>query len=245
MKTPCWLAPLALSLWLTARTEQARADPIVSDVLFERIRGNFKPIDHPVGFNISEKDENGTPREFRVPALTIDFVEGGKISDRFHFNAFTVTVTSDEEEPLPDRRGMPIMSEKFDLLSFIFASDTNPTPQGGRSDSYGIGVGKPAQVNQFLIEPAMENQAERAPIKIDPTRFNVMEKGGGISDYVDLGRVTGYFLSSDNQADYNPNLHVDARIPEQGGGLMTYDLIFNSAVSEPATIATSTVTDFS
>src|SRR5437867_2026575 len=116
-------ASVVITLW--SSSVNAQVDPL-SDTLFETILGNGVTINSPQTYQIFESQETGQPILFTVPALTVDFFENStsqQRSDRFHFDAYNVTITSDAESPLASRPGAILANEAFQIMSIRAISD--------------------------------------------------------------------------------------------------------------------------
>jgi hypothetical protein len=91
----------------------AQLNPGESDRVWETITDqNGATVNSPVSFSIPEDAAEPGPHVFTIPALTVDFVSpvDSSISDRFHFDAFNVTINSDSDaNPLFLRTGTTIV----------------------------------------------------------------------------------------------------------------------------------------
>ena len=70
--------------------------------------------------------------------------------------------------------------------------------------------------------------------------FDLVEPGQpGVSDYVDIGPIDIYFISSDTQGVYDPAEQVDGVVFEDQPGGLEYGLHFESDtdVPEPSTLS--------
>jgi hypothetical protein len=239
------VAWLIVSLGLAFGAAQAQAQVPNSDSLFELITDqNGAAVNDPQLFTVAEGVEG--PVTFTVPALTVFFREGlnGPISDAFHFDAFNVTITSDNNPGgMPARTGAITVSaaalERFEIFGFRAVSDGNPSPTN--SDSLTSRLFGFQDFTTPLVEPVAANQSETASVAFLSQRYDVVGDNGLISDYVDLGPVSAFFLSSDNQGDY-AGLTGNGTVTEDlvNGGTLNYSLMFqsdvNESVPEPASI---------
>src|SRR5262249_49746619 len=144
----------------------------------------------------------------------------GPPSDFLHINQYQVIIQSDVNEGGLDRRtavpavAIPASANEVFLPVSIFAgSDGNQGTTTTESDHVTIYTGFYGQPNpvpvfeRTIVEPLPEGIPE--PIiefSTGPLFFDLLEPDGSgkVSDYVDLPNgITGYFLSSDNPADFS------------------------------------------
>ena len=258
---------LSLTIGIGA-TNLAQANKVgSSDRLFETITGRAaitanpasggprNPALGPTAIDFSNllptEGAEGAATSITVPSLTVDWIEqNGMISDRFKFNPYTVTVTSDAATALGRRGGAVLIpfstfAETFSVVGITAFSDGNPTTTGEVSDSLAISFGSgqgPNGITTPIPEPPNEGTAETPlTFNIPAVMYDVQESDGTISDYVDVSGFSGFFLSSDTQADYTMpqfNFTADATVTEtnSGGGTLNYNLTFTSDVPEPASL---------
>jgi len=230
--------------------------------------GNPVPIIPGLSIPIPEPPAGATEGAltFTVPALTIDFVEPGSAaqikSDRLHIDPFQVRIVSDDEIGLQPRTGVKVIpasaNEAFLPVSIFAHSDgENPTNPTGESDHlvitlgfFGAGSGT-TFLDVHIPEPTPGDPAPEpaVPFTIPATGYDIVDPTPGsalpISDYFDHGQITGFFLSSDNQADYG-TIVPDGTVVEDGlptdpfyGGDAHYALGFTSdteMVPEPGSL---------
>jgi len=238
----------------------------VSDITAEFITDHHgTTIGSPLSYSISESipPEPGAITQL-FPGLTIDFYEPSapgsgvppQISDRLHIDPYQVTVTSDDENPLASRPGAIVIpaSANETFLPFSIFVHSDGDGQASESDHlvitvgyYGPGTG--AVVLDLLFPETPDPSAEGTPFTILGASYDVLEASltgvTSVSDYFDHSPITGYFISSDNPADYDPNLIPDGIVIEDGlaadpfyGGDLTYSLGFTSDgnVPEPSSV---------
>jgi hypothetical protein len=258
-----------------ARAQAGAPSDILDEVITDQ-HGNT--INHPISISIPEPVPGATeaPIVVTVPPLTIDFHNptstGQTISDRLHIDSYQVTVRSDDETGLAPRSGatfIPVAAnERFLPVSILAHSDgDNPNGTTGTESDHlhivqGFYTGQPAALIKVFadvpfIEPVPEgpDAPPRFDFAIPPTMYDVAEATTGtnsiISDYMDHGPITGYFISSDDQAVYDTTLPVDGIVLEDGlfatdpngpnpfyGGDLNFGLRFTSdtPVPEPGSI---------
>jgi hypothetical protein len=271
---------VASAVVLSARFAFAQAgapsdilDEVITDQHGNKITLTTSP--HPIVVPIPE----GTPANpeggivVTVPPLTIDFHEpsnptGQNISDRLHLDAYQVTIRSDDEIGLVSRAGsifIPVDArERFLPVSILAHSDSEQSTANTGSDHLhivqGAFSGFPGKLfaDITLAEPTPdgEDTPPRVDFTIPATMYDIAEAGIPgtnpiISDYLDHGPITGYFISSDNQSLYDPALPVDGIVLEDGlfatdpngpnpfyGGDLNFGLRFSSdpEVPEPGSI---------
>jgi hypothetical protein len=258
-----------------ARAQAGAPSDILDEVIIDQ-HGNT--INHPISISIPQgtpaNPEGGIV--VTVPPLTIDFHNpndptGQNISDRLHIDSYQVTVRSDDETGLAPRSGstfIPVAAnERFLPVSILTHSDGESTA-GANSESdhlhivQGFYSGQPAALIKVFAdvgfaEPVPEgpDMPPRFDFAIPPSSYDVAQATTGtnsvISDYLDHSQITGYFISSDNQADYNTALPIDGIVLEDGlfatdpngpnpfyGGDFNFALRFSSdtEVPEPGSI---------
>lgn len=233
----------------------------ISDRLYEGITDHMMAPVAPartLSYTFPEGAEGPMFRAF--PALTVDFYEPTtppnlpRISDRFHFEPYTVRVESDDTAALPRRAGAILIPfsalETFTAMYIAGGSDGDVIPGGPDSDRLTIVFGSYAGFagTTFLdmILPEAGKGSESATFTFSAF-FDVEEPDEGqpgwhpglISDYVDILDLTGFFLSSDSPGQYDPNMLVNGTIteklsspgdPNSEWGRLDYRLNFESDV---------------
>lgn len=226
------LAVLAAATWIVASPTPSRAQFGASDALFETITGDGAPIDFPVFFLFPP----GFSGSVTIPELTIDFLENGStlISDRFHFDDYSVSLTSATvQSPLAPRAGaIPVLNTGLiELMGFDATSFLVPPPD----DSFRITMASGLDFTLDLFtDPAF------LTFIVFPVMYDIVTANGTVLDYVDIGTVTGFFTSSDDQADYDPLLVVNGVFEESltSDAVMSYRLNFvPGAIPEPGAMA--------
>jgi hypothetical protein len=229
---------------------------VVSEVVLDRA-GNTVPIVNPPPLNFTIPEGTGEAQVIvPVPPRNLDFLEGpGSLpSDRLHIDPYEINVVSDPEAPLTRRPNAILIpasaGEVFLPLSILADSDGDPSGQDSDSIKifHGFYSGAPNPVpvfSQTVIDVTGTEAPEVIPFTLPAVSFDVeeppIETGGQtglISDYVDLPSITGFFLSSDNPADYGTILANGSIIedPVNGNGI-SYAVGFTSdVVPEPAAI---------
>jgi hypothetical protein len=254
---------------LLARFAQAQAGA-PSDVLDEVItdhHGNTITLatsPHPISVTIAEPGPGAVEGGIvvTVPPLTIDFHEpasptGQNISDRLHLDSYQVIIRSDDEAGLTPRSGsifIPVAAnERFLPVSILAHSDGN-NPNGTTMESdhlhivQGSYTGFPGKLfaDVSFAEPVPDgpDAPPRFDFMIPGISYDIAEATTGtnsiISDYLDHSPITGYFISSDNQADYDTTIPVDGIVLEDGlssdpfyGGDLNFALRFSSDIEVP------------
>jgi hypothetical protein len=231
-----------------------------SDRLFEGITDHTGAPVAPartLSYTIPEGAEG--PMIFAFPALTVDFYEPltpPTISDRFHFDPYTVSVQSDDNPAgLPRRPGAILIPfaalETFTGMYIAGGSDGN-MPPGPDSDRLTITVGSYAGFAGTtlldLILPEGGKGGEFAPFGALSVLFDVEEPNEGqpgwqpgiVSDYVDILDLTGFFLSSDDPTNPHYQGPPNGIIIEKDAiewGRLDYRLNFQSdVVPAPGTL---------
>jgi hypothetical protein len=175
--------------------------------------------------------------------------------------------SDDEPNGLTPRSGavfIPVDArERFLPVSIFAHSDSEQvTPVTTESDHLhivqGAFAGFPGKLfaDISIAEPVPpppdgEDSPPRVDFTIPATMYDIAEAGIPgtnpiISDYLDHGPITGYFISSDNQSLYDPALPVDGIVLEDGlfatdpngpnpfyGGDLNFALRFSSDVEVP------------
>jgi hypothetical protein len=268
MRLACNCLTLAILLGLILSPAVVRAQPgtaPLSDYLqltitdqtgVDVIPPMFFPIDEPP----VAPDPGEQPIQITIPGVTIDFMEGPvgaqDISDRFQIGPLVVNVWSEDLLPSrPEAKLIPGSAlERFSPLSIVAFSDGENTAGTGVSDTLRISQGgysgTPGEVvyDEVIEEPASETMPETLDFFVPPASFDVEEplfetggEPGIISDYVDLGDVQGFFVSSDDSGIYLtvPDSYIQGILMEdpEFGGTMIYTLSFVSdVVPEPCSL---------
>jgi hypothetical protein len=195
-----------------------------------------------------------------VPGVTVDFMELSgtveEISDRFQIGPLDVTVESADLVPRSGAKLIPGSAlERFLPMRIVAFSDAESAAGTGVSDTLRIFQGGYSDTlgelvyDEMIQEPPSETMPETMlSFVTPPAMFDVEEplfETGGvarvISDYVDLAEAGGFFISSDNPADYVnlPPMEIHVRLIEDPelGGTMIYTLRFVSdVVPEPGSV---------
>ena len=258
-----------------ARAQAGAPSDILDEVITDQ-HGNT--INHPISISIPEPVPGATeaPIVVTVPPLTIDFHNptsaGQTISDRLHLDSYQVIVRSDDEIGLTPRAGatfIPVAAnERFLPVSILTHSDgDNPNGTTGTESDHlhivqGFYTGQPAALIKVFADVSFAEPVPEGPdapprfdFAIPASSYDLAEATTGtnsiISDYLDHGQITGYFISSDNPADYDTALPVDGIVLEDGlfatdpngpnpfyGGDLNFALRFSSdtEVPEPGSI---------
>jgi len=210
-------------------------------------------------------DPGEPPMTFIIPSVTVDFMEAVgpalTISDRFHVNDIDITVLSANLMPRANATRIPGQAlERFLPVQIVAFSD-GESAAGTNSPSDVVrirtGIWDPTLgpgtlvFDQALTEPTAEQLDEPAlNFAVQPILFDVAEPpaegptGQVVSDYVNMGPVTGFFISSDDPTHYAGLPPANATLTEDvlKGGSLTYTIRFVSdAVPEPASFGLCSV----
>jgi len=215
-----------------------------------------------VNVPIPESPTAEGPFTITVPAMNIGFTEstatGSGPSDYLHINSYQVIVRSDDEVGLPFRTAVPARvipasaNETFLPVSIFAGSDGDQVTGAAGSDHVTVYVGFFGQANPTPVFDATlpEPTDPLAPERVDFNTagalfFDLVEppgEGGSlpVSDYVDFPNgVTGFFISSDNPADFSGLPAPDATVIEDpiNGMTVHYSTGFVSdVVPEPGSL---------
>jgi len=265
----CVLACAVLLTGYTAFGQSTVSDLVTEFVTNHHVDALGKPVDIIPGLSlpIPEPVPGTTEGELiaTIPPLTIDFYEDAssqRLSDRLHLNAFQVRAVSDDVNGLLPRSGSKIIpasaNEAFLPVSiFVHSEGENPNnPVGGLSDHititlgfYGTGTGT-VFLDVPIPEPTPGDPGPEPGVDflIPPMTYDVVESPVSatqiISDYFDHSQISGYFISSDDPAAYDPTLIPDGKVFEDGlptnpfyGGDAHYALGFVSDTEVPEPVS--------
>jgi hypothetical protein len=230
MHTERFILGLTLLLLLSICSERAKAD-FISDVLFESITGSGQNVRLPpaMSFPIGEGEE-GSPVVFKIPGLSITFLEenSGNRSDKLSIDPFTVTVTSDAggDEVTPDP-GEVKRIFSLSATSFTLDAHTNDTI----SDSINIVLADGTTISKQLKEFGPNGSEVYFSQTFDPMSI-VLTDLGDFSDRIDIGKITVDFEEAFSGIGGRPG-----QLQESGAGAtFNYELTFASGTPEPSTL---------
>jgi len=182
----------------------------ISDVVQFEERDNFHPSFRSIRrFDISEAEEGqGISKPFDIPQFVINFCEPGNVScqqgtsafsDRLIINPFSIRVINDfNSVVIPVRQGAATVREvEAGFYPWVIHTTSDNGGSFPFADLIEISNYRDEVVYRRTLTENSESNTSGADVSfiIPAIQFDLLERDGSVSDYVDIGQITGSFCS--------------------------------------------------